>query len=109
MSNGSPTIGSSRTVIRWILPERLMQGSSFMRRRVISRRLELSTLTRHRGLGSKYAVTDVGVAHRLGNRVAVWRMHGLRVSKIVLTLSVKAIMNGFGFDVIEPLLDFWFS
>ena len=77
-----------------------------MRRRVITSRLELSRLSRHWGLRTKHAVTDVGVANRLGSRVALWWMHGLEVSKIVLTLSVRAILNCFGFDVIDPLLNF---
>ena len=109
MSKCSATIGSSRTIVRWILAERLMEGSSFMRHGVISRKLELSRLARLWGLGTKHVVTDVRVANRLGSSVAVWWIHGLGVSKIVLRLSVKAILNGFGFDVIEPLLDFWFS
>ena len=77
-----------------------------MRRRVISRRLELSTLTRHWGLGTEHAVTDTGVANSLRSRVAVWLMHGSEVSKIVLTFSVRAVLNDFGFDVIDPLLNF---
>lgn len=44
--------------------------------------------------------------NRLRSRVAVLWMHGLEVSNIVLKLCVRAVWNGFGFDVIDPLLNF---
>lgn len=77
-----------------------------MRRRVIIRREEVSGLARHIGLDTKRAVIRVGVANRLRSGAAVWWMQILEVSKILLTLSVRAILNGFGFDMIDPLLNF---
>ena len=77
-----------------------------MRRRVINGRAEVSKLARHCRLDTKRAVIGVVLANRLRSRTAVWWMHSIKVSKIVLTLSVRTMLNGFGFDVVDPLLNF---